>query len=123
MEQIVVIYDGDCQFCKESLTWLQQKVQVTALAFNKTDVTKYGLTLEQCQKSVFTIHQGQTKSGASAIAYLLKKRGNKISALIITSSGFLARRSYTWISTHRNSKVVRLMTKILRYANGTDQIN
>jgi predicted DCC family thiol-disulfide oxidoreductase YuxK len=117
MSEIVVIYDGQCQFCKESLTWLQQKVKVTAFAFRDTDLSRFGLSVEECAKSVFIIHEGQTRSGASAIAYLLNKRGNKISALVITSSGVLARWSYAWISNHRNSKLVLLLTKILRFAN------
>lgn len=117
MSEIVVIYDGQCQFCKESLTWLQQKVKVTALAFKDTDLSRFGLTLEECAKSVFVIHQDQTRSGASAISFLLNKRGNKISSLIITGSGVLARISYAWISNHRNSKLVLLLTKILRFAN------
>lgn len=117
MSEIVVIYDGQCQFCKESLTWLQQKVKVTALAFKDTDLSRFGLTLEECAKSVFVIHDDQTRSGASAISFLLNKRGNKISSLIITGSGVLARISYAWISNHRNSKLVLLLTKILRFAN------
>jgi len=117
MSEIVVIYDGDCQFCQESLTWLQQKVQVTALAFKNTDLSQYGLTLEECAKSVFVIHENKTRAGASAIAFLLNKRGNKISSLIIILSGILARLSYAWISSHRNSRFVLLLTKILRYAN------
>ena len=117
MKEIVIIYDGDCQFCQESLTWLQQKVKVTALAFKDTDLSRFGLSVEECAKSVFVINEGQTRSGASAISFLLNKRGNKISSLIITGSGALARLSYAWISNHRNSKLVLLITKILRYAN------
>jgi predicted DCC family thiol-disulfide oxidoreductase YuxK len=117
VQEIVVIYDGQCQFCKESLTWLKQKLSVTALAFQDTDLAKYGLSREECSKSVFVLHENKTRAGASAIAFLLKKRGNKISSLIITFSGGLARLSYSWIASHRNSKLVLILTKILRYAN------
>jgi predicted DCC family thiol-disulfide oxidoreductase YuxK len=110
---ITVIYDGQCRFCRACLDWLEEKVKVEKFAYQDTDTTRFGLSKEECSKQVYIQHHGQLSAGASAIAILLKVRGNRISAFLIRLSGPLAAMGYRWVAAHRNSLLIRVATKIL----------
>ena len=118
MNQITVVFDGQCHFCQQSVTWIARKLTVTALPFQTSDLTPFNLTKEQCAKQVYVISQGTTYGGAAAIAYLLKRRGNRIQSGLITASGPIGRAGYRWIASHRNSIPVKLATRMLQYLNG-----
>ena len=117
VQQIIVIFDGQCQFCRESLTWVQSRVELHALPFQSADLSQYGLNLDQCSKSVFVIAGDQSLSGADAVHFLLQKRGNTFAAAVIRKSGRLAHVGYAWVATHRSSLLVGLLSRLLRYAN------
>ena len=118
MNQITVIFDGQCVFCQQSVTWIARKLTVTALPFQTSDLTPFNLTKEQCAKQVYVVSDGVTYGGAAAIAFLLKRRGNRIQSGLITASGPIGRAGYRWIASHRNSIPVKLATRILQYLNG-----
>lgn len=111
--EIVIIYDGECRFCKASLTWLERKMSVTAIAFQTADLNSYGLTLAQCEVEVFAISDEEKYAGAAAVAFLLRERGNTFLAAVVRGSGPLGRAGYRWVATHRNSGIVRLATRWL----------
>jgi predicted DCC family thiol-disulfide oxidoreductase YuxK len=117
MSQKTVIFDGECEFCRQAVTWIQRKVQVTAIPFQTSDLTLFNLTREQCAKQVYVIAEGKTLGGAAGISYLLKQRGNLIQSTIITISGPLGRAGYRWIASHRNSLPVKSATKVLTFLN------
>ena len=117
MSQIAVIFDGQCDFCQQSVTWIQHKLPITALPYQSSDLSLFNLTPEQCAKQVYVIADGMTYGGAAAIAFLLKKRGNRIQSGLITASGPIGRASYRWIASHRKSWPVRLATKVLTFLN------
>jgi predicted DCC family thiol-disulfide oxidoreductase YuxK len=117
MSQITVIFDGDCEFCQQSATWIARKLTITALPFQTSDLAPFNLTKEQCAKQVYAVSQGTTYGGAAAIAFLLKRRGNRIQSGLITASGPIGRAGYRWIASHRNSWPVRLATKVLTFLN------
>jgi predicted DCC family thiol-disulfide oxidoreductase YuxK len=117
MSQITVIFDGDCEFCQQSVTWVARKLTITALPFQTSDLAPFNLTQEQCAKQVYVVSQGTTYGGAAAIAFLLKRRGNRIQSGLITASGPIGRAGYRWIASHRNSWPVRLATKVLTFLN------
>jgi predicted DCC family thiol-disulfide oxidoreductase YuxK len=110
---ITVIYDGQCRFCRACLSWLEEKVEVEKLAYQDIDTTRFGLSKEECSRQVYIQHHGQLSAGASAIAILLKVRGNRISAFLIRGSGPLAAMGYRWVAAHRNSWVIRKLTEKL----------
>lgn len=112
-QAITVIYDGQCRFCKASLNWVQKRLSVSAVAFQDGDLEKFGLTAEECSKEVFVFCEGERFAGAGAVAFLLKRRGNKMAALLIKSSGSLGRFGYRWVASHRNSMLIRIATRIL----------
>jgi predicted DCC family thiol-disulfide oxidoreductase YuxK len=115
--QIIVIYDGECAFCKSSIEWIQQRLVVDAQPFQKADLAEYGLTYQQCSQSVQVITDGTILAGAPAIAFLLKKRGNSLLSVIITASGPFGRFGYKWVAAHRSSFVVSLLHQILKLSN------
>jgi predicted DCC family thiol-disulfide oxidoreductase YuxK len=117
MSQITVIYDGQCEFCQQSVTWIQRTLEITAMPFQTSDLSSFNLTREQCAKQVFVISAGSTYGGAAAIAFLLKRRGNRIQSGLITASGGIGRAGYRWIASHRNSWPVKLATKVLTFLN------
>jgi predicted DCC family thiol-disulfide oxidoreductase YuxK len=117
MSQITVIFDGQCEFCQQSVTWIQRKLAITALPFQTSDLSAHNLALEQCAKQVYVVSDGVTYGGAAAIAFLLKRRGNRIQSGLIKASGPIGRAAYRWIAGHRNSWPVKLATRILTHLN------
>ena len=115
--QIIVLYDGECAFCESSIQWIEQRLVLDAKPFQKADLTKYGLTYQECSKSVQVITNGSVLPGAPAIAFLLKKRGNSLLSVIITASGPFGRFGYKWVAAHRSSLVVSVLHQILKFAN------
>ena len=117
MSQITVIFDGQCEFCKQSVTWIARKLEITAIPFQTSDLSPFNLSREQCAKQVYVVSEGKSYGGSDAIAYLLKQRGNTFLYLSIKATGPIARIVYKWIATHRNSWPIKLATKILTYLN------
>lgn len=117
--ELTVIYDGECEFCKQSLAWLQQKLKVRALPFQSSDLASLDLTLEQCTKQVWAIAEGRQYGGADAIALLLQHRGNSLLAFIIRASGSLGRAGYRAVASNRNSLPVIMMTRVLKSSNNS----
>ena len=114
---IVIIYDGECGFCKECVRWVEKRAVVTALPFQSADLARYGLTHERCSKEVVVVINGKVFGGASAVAKLLRASGYKKIATLLTLSGALGRTGYSWVSAHRNSALIRLLHRVLRAIN------
>ena len=117
MSTITVIFDGDCEFCQQSITWIQRKLVVDAIAFQTADLQPFNLTKEQCAKQVYVVSDSITYSGADAIRYLLKKRGNRIGAMLLGATGNVGRAGYRWIASHRSSWVIKVATRVLHFLN------
>jgi predicted DCC family thiol-disulfide oxidoreductase YuxK len=115
--QIVVIFDGECAFCKASIEWIEQRLVVDSKPFQEADLAKYGLTYQQCSQSVQVVVNSTVLAGAPVIAFLLKKRGNRIISLFITAAGPIGRSGYKWIAAHRSSFVVAALHQILKSSN------
>jgi len=110
---MLLIYDGQCDFCVAWLRWLQIKLPITALSFHDAPLFQYGLTIEECSKSVILLTPERKYSGMAAIAVLLQARGNRISALFIRSLGPVGRSGYRWVASHRRSALIRFWTRLL----------
>lgn len=115
--QIVVIYDGECAFCKSSIKWIEQRLVIDSKPFQQIDLAKFGLTYQQCSQSVQVIANSTVLAGAPAIAFLLKKRGNQAVSLLITTSGIFGRWGYQWVSNNRNSFLVKAVHRLLNQSN------
>jgi predicted DCC family thiol-disulfide oxidoreductase YuxK len=114
MTEIFVIYDGKCELCKNSISWIEKKLKIEALDFHTTDLSKFNLTFEQCSREVFVLADAKIFSGAKAVAFLLRRRGNKFLALLITLSGPLGRIGYQWVARNRSSVPVKLLGRLLK---------
>ena len=114
MSEIIVIYDGQCQLCKNSIAWVSQKLEINAIDFHTADLSQFGLNKEECSREVFAITGQHRFSGAQAAAFLLKCRGNKVLSALITLSGPLGRGVYRWVASHRNSWPVKILSQILK---------
>jgi predicted DCC family thiol-disulfide oxidoreductase YuxK len=117
MSTITVIFDGDCEFCQQSVTWIQQKLAVNAIAFQTADLQPFNLTKEQCAKQLYVVSDSVTYAGADAIRYLLNQRGNKVSAIVLRSTGNVGRAGYRWVASHRSSWVIKVATRVLYLLN------
>ena len=114
MSEITVIYDGQCELCKNSINWVQRRLQITALDFHTAELSTYGLSKQQCAREVFVITDHTRASGAAAVAFLLSRRGNRFLASFITFSGPLARITYRWIAGNRNTWPVKILSAALK---------
>ena len=114
MSEITVIYDGHCQLCKNSIAWISKKLAINVVDFHTAELTRYGLSREQCAREVFVITPENRYSGAQAAAFLLKARGNKVLAAVITISGPLGRAGYRWVAGNRNSWPVKILSWLLK---------
>ena len=110
---VILIYDGQCRFCAACLAWVEQKLQITSLAFQDANLDNYGLIRSQCEESVFVINKEVRFSGAVAVSYLLKLRGNTFFAWVIESSGRIGQSGYRWVASHRDSLIIRIVTRHL----------
>ena len=117
MSEIVVLTDGECRFCEATMKWVERKLKVEAIAYQRADLGFYGLTYDECSQAVHVVHAGKTYVGPDAIAYLLGRRGNWILGFIVRASGALGRYGYKWVAGHRNSWVIRLATRLLEKGN------
>jgi predicted DCC family thiol-disulfide oxidoreductase YuxK len=117
MSTITVIFDGDCEFCQQSVTWIQHKLVVEAIAFQTADLQPFNLTKEQCAKQVYVVSDSITYAGADAIRYLLKERGNRVGAMLLGATGNVGRAGYRWVASHRNSWVIKGATRVLYLLN------
>ena len=114
MSEIVVLYDGQCDLCSNSIHWLRKKIDLKALDFHSADLSQFGLTLEQCSREVFVITGAKHLSGAAAVAFLLKCRGNRVLSIFITLSGPIGRNSYKWVAQNRSSLPVKILSLLLK---------
>jgi predicted DCC family thiol-disulfide oxidoreductase YuxK len=113
VSEITVIYDGQCELCKNSINWVQRRLSITALDFHTAELGAFGLSKQQCSREVFVITDHTRASGAEAVALLLSRRGNRFLATLITFSGPLARMTYRWIAGHRNTWPVKALSSLL----------
>ena len=114
MSKLLVFYDGQCELCKNSIYWVGKKLDFEAIDYHLADLSKFGLTLEQCSREVIVIDHNQQYAGADAAAFLLAKRGNSNLAGIVRSLGPISRFTYRWIAGHRRSNPVKFLSYLLR---------
>jgi predicted DCC family thiol-disulfide oxidoreductase YuxK len=114
MPEIVVIYDGQCEFCKQSVLWVGKKLVITPIAYQRADLNKYGLSYAECEKSVHVVIGGESYKAARAVAILLKLRGNKLLSFLLTSSGQMGDYVYYWVAKNRSSVVVKIIARFIK---------
>jgi len=114
--EVTVIYDGNCELCKSSVSWVQKRLHITALDFHTVELSKFGLSKEQCAREVFVITEYARYHGAQAVAYLLQRRGNTFLSRIFFASGKFGEFGYRWVAIHRRSFPVKALAVLLERA-------
>ena len=113
MSEVVVIYDGLCQLCKNAVNWVGKKLSITAIAYQECELSRYELTLPECEKSVQVIYGGRRFQAAAAVVLLLRLRKNKVLSTLLKLSGNLGNKAYYWVARNRSNKLVKFMAKTL----------
>jgi len=113
MNEITVIFDGQCELCRNSIDWTRKKLEIAAIDFHSADLSPYSLTTEECAREVWVICGDARFSGANAVRYLLNARGNRRTALLIAALGPLSHVGYRWVASHRSSWPVRRLSRAL----------
>jgi predicted DCC family thiol-disulfide oxidoreductase YuxK len=103
----LLIYDGDCAFCKSSLKWAINNLSRMPryVAYQKLDLSEYSLSLDEVKSKVWVLLDNQQLGGHRAVAWLfssqLELRWRVLGSFIsITSpvSGWI----YNWIAKNRH---------------------
>jgi predicted DCC family thiol-disulfide oxidoreductase YuxK len=116
-KEITLIYDGQCEFCKNCLTWVQKKLVVTAIPYQSADLSLYGLTIEECAAQLYVIKGKKKYGGIKAVRLLLRKRKNRITAAIIKLTGPLGDKGYKWVAANRSGAVVGVLNYLVIKVN------
>ena len=111
---ITVIYDGNCQLCRNSINWLEKKLSFNALSYQSAHLTQYGLSITECEKQVYAISNSRKYAGISAVIFLLNARGNKVAAVILKASGPISAAGYKLIASNRQSLFVRGLSRFIK---------
>jgi predicted DCC family thiol-disulfide oxidoreductase YuxK len=109
-QKIVLIYDGDCQFCKLSLDFGLRVLKNFPLyvAFQKINPSDFGLTQDQVKSQIWTVGGAESPSGGHlAVADLLAMQVSPIyrglAWLIRTPpTSWIAKKLYFFIAANRH---------------------
>ena len=115
MSQVTVIYDGQCDLCKNAISWVSKKLVINAIDFHTADLSAFAVTREQCSREVFVFYNQNHWRGAAAVAFLLKKRGNRFAGSLIAALGPISRFGYRWVASHRNTLAVKTLSRLLTH--------
>jgi predicted DCC family thiol-disulfide oxidoreductase YuxK len=114
MSSLIVIYDGECEFCITCINWVKKRLEIEPITFQDADLAKYDLSLTQCQRQVFVIEGSNKYGAAAAVLLLLELRGNRLLANFLKALGPITTWGYFWMANHRSSRHVRLFGKFLK---------
>lgn len=82
-----LIFDGDCGFCTSTANYIAKHSDqpIEIFAWQLTDVSRFGLTVEQTAQQVYFVRDGRAFGGHEAFAQILRSQNNPI----MRGSGFL----------------------------------
>ena len=108
-----VIYDGECDFCRTCVDWVKARAEINAIANQKINPAEFGITREQCEKSVVVVAD-KTYFAARAVAVILDKSGHKVLAKLLKLSGKLGEVGYKYVAEHRNGLLVAALHWVIK---------
>lgn len=108
--ELVLIYDGDCQFCRLSLDFGIKALRSFPLfvAFQKINPLEFGLTEEQVKSQIWTVGDGKPPAGGHlAVAVLLGMQTNPLYRVLgwlakTPPTSWLAKKLYFFIAANRH---------------------
>jgi predicted DCC family thiol-disulfide oxidoreductase YuxK len=107
---LVLIYDGDCQFCRLSLDYGIRNLKNFPLyvAFQRINPQDFGLTQDQVRSQIWTVGAGKPPSGGHlAVAVLLAMQSNPFYRVLgwlvrTPPTSWLAKKLYFFIAANRH---------------------
>ena len=111
LDQILVIVDGECDFCRRAVGWVRPRVDssIRFVAFQTTDLKRYSLTQKECELRVHFVRGNYRSTGAIAVADLLQETHTLygLVAAMIRALSPLAQRTYDYVAGHRDGILAR----------------
>jgi predicted DCC family thiol-disulfide oxidoreductase YuxK len=103
----LLIYDGDCAFCKNSLRLAIKYLPDLPryAAYQKLDLHKFGLYLSQVQAQVWLIDGSKKLGGHRAVAWMFsnqKSFGWKLLGKTLNFFSPISAAVYSWIAKNRH---------------------
>ena len=106
-QKALLIYDGDCAFCKNSLKWAidHLKKMPNYVAFQKIDLTTYHLTKTDVETQVWLIDGTKQLGGHRAVTWLFKSQTSlfwRAIGVFIDVLGPISALGYHWVAKNRH---------------------
>jgi predicted DCC family thiol-disulfide oxidoreductase YuxK len=103
----LLIYDGDCAFCKQSLKWALEKLPEFCryVAYQKVDFSVYGLDLADVKSQVWLIEGDRRLGGHRAVSWLFRQQrsiGWRVLGLLIDAFSPISALVYRWVANNRH---------------------
>ena len=103
----LLIYDGDCAFCKNSLRLAIKHLPELPryAAYQKLDLKSLGLTLGQVQAQVWLIDGTEKLSGHMAVAWMFSNQktfGWNTLGWLLTFFSPISAKVYAWVAKNRH---------------------
>jgi predicted DCC family thiol-disulfide oxidoreductase YuxK len=103
----VLIYDGDCGFCRRSVRWARTLgATCPAVPYQEADLAAYHLTAQEAGDAVWFVLEGRRWRGHEAIAMVLRSsRWPPVRSVGVLLGNRLLRplasRAYAWVAANR----------------------
>jgi predicted DCC family thiol-disulfide oxidoreductase YuxK len=103
----LLIYDGDCAFCKQSLKWALGKLPEFCryAAYQKLDFTSFGLVIEDVKSQVWLIEGNRKYGGHRAVSWLFRQQnhlGWRTLGWLIDFFSPISALVYRWVANNRH---------------------
>ncbi len=109
MSNWILIYDGDCGFCRRQVAFVERydaRGLIEPIPFQAADLTHYGVTLEATEQAMHLVSpSGEVWRGAAAAREIFKLLpGARPLAWLFRLPGamFIAERVYDWVARRRH---------------------
>lgn len=127
-EVLLIIVDGECDFCRRAVAWIRPKVNssIRFVAYQSTDLKNYSLTQEECELRVHFVRDNYRSRGAIAVADLLQETHTPYAliATIIRALSPLTQRIYDYVAGHRGGFFARaIATRFPKLPDPLDMLN
>ena len=109
MEKWVLIYDGDCEFCRRQIRLVERfdtRGRIEAVSFQAIDLAAYGVTRDAAEQAMHVVSPtGRVWRGAGAarqVSKLLPSLRPLAWLFHVPGAMFVAERVYRWVAKRRH---------------------
>lgn len=109
MDTSLLIFDGNCGFCRRSVRVMAERIHrhPVAAPWQSLDLSTYGLTEEECSKAVqYVDKRSRVHAGADAVAHVFIDAGLpwSVAGRLMCIPGIIhvCRAAYRWVADNRS---------------------